>query len=136
MVITVNPTYLFNEDSLSTTIIAEKPFTYYVRIPEWSHNATISVNGGAALPCTPTDGLHAVSVNAGTNNLTLTLPADIMFGSSCLLPLLHLARPHDPHCAYRRAPRGTRDSPLQPAALCLRCHRIHQPVYHTYVISN
>ncbi|KAL1948748.1 hypothetical protein VTO73DRAFT_10554 [Trametes versicolor] len=75
--VNVDTIYPFNEDTLLTTIIAEKPFTYYVRIPEWAHNATISVNGGDVSLCDPVNSLHAVPVGAGATNITLTFPTSI-----------------------------------------------------------
>ncbi|TBU30569.1 hypothetical protein BD309DRAFT_951719 [Dichomitus squalens] len=74
--VSVDTLYPFS-DSLTTTITAAKAFTYYVRIPSWVSQGTISVNGGAARPVSPSNGLHAVSVNAGTTKFTLDLPSDI-----------------------------------------------------------
>ncbi|KAI0821832.1 hypothetical protein BC628DRAFT_1341106 [Trametes gibbosa] len=77
--ITVNTTYPFDSDTLVTTIVAEKDFKYFIRIPEWStSNATVSINGGPIVPCTPINGLHAISVNAGTTNITLHIPSEIV----------------------------------------------------------
>ena len=68
-------------DTLTTTITAAKAFTYHVRIPSWVTKGTISVNGGAASPVSPSNGLHAVSVKAGTTRITLDLPSDITIGA-------------------------------------------------------
>ena len=82
-------------DTLTTTITAEKAFTYYVRIPSWVSKGTIAINGGAARPVSPTNGLHAVSVRAGTTKFTLDLPADITIGAyPSLFPLIcHVQQP-------------------------------------------
>lgn len=85
---TVDTIYPFS-DSLSTTITATKAFTYYVRIPSWTVNGTISINGGGPSPVSPTNGLQAVKAKAGTTSFTLNLPAEItlglLLGRSCLL---------------------------------------------------
>lgn len=72
-------------DTLTTTIRAAKPFTYQVRIPSWVSKGTIAINGGAAHAVAPSNGLHAVSVPAGTTKLVLNLPADITTGAANLL---------------------------------------------------
>ncbi|KAJ7701985.1 hypothetical protein B0H16DRAFT_750843 [Mycena metata] len=65
-------------DTLTTTITASKAFTYLVRIPSWVVEGTISVNGGMAEAVKPgVNGLHAVSVGAGTTTLVLEVPAEI-----------------------------------------------------------
>ncbi|OJT11217.1 hypothetical protein TRAPUB_12261 [Trametes pubescens] len=74
--VTVDTLYPFG-DTLTTTIRAAKPFTYQVRIPSWVSKGTIAINGGAAHAVAPSNGLHAVSVQAGTTKLVLNLPADI-----------------------------------------------------------
>ncbi|PIL25174.1 hypothetical protein GSI_13063 [Ganoderma sinense ZZ0214-1] len=74
--VSVDTLYPFS-DTLTTTIKATKAFTYYVRIPSWVTNGTISVNGGPSRPVSPTNGLHAVSVHAGTTEFTLDLPSEI-----------------------------------------------------------
>ncbi|KAI1793484.1 hypothetical protein LXA43DRAFT_1059843 [Ganoderma leucocontextum] len=74
--VSVDTLYPFS-DTLTTTITAGRAFTYYVRIPSWVTNGTISVNQGPARPVSPSNGLHAVSVQAGTTRFTLDLPAEI-----------------------------------------------------------
>ncbi|KAJ3722727.1 hypothetical protein DFJ43DRAFT_1133814 [Lentinula guzmanii] len=74
--VTVNTIYPFS-DSLNTTITAAKAFTYYVRIPSWVVNGTISINGGEPTAVSPNNGLQAVPVKAGTTTFTLNLPAEI-----------------------------------------------------------
>ncbi|KAJ3999026.1 hypothetical protein F5050DRAFT_1864201 [Lentinula boryana] len=74
--VTVNTIYPFS-DSLNTTITAAKAFTYYVRIPSWVVNGTISINGGKPTAVSPNNGLQAVPVKAGTTTFTLNLPAEI-----------------------------------------------------------
>ncbi|KAF7296050.1 hypothetical protein MKEN_01420100 [Mycena kentingensis (nom. inval.)] len=65
-------------DSLSTTIVAAKAFTYFVRIPTWSPKATLSVDGAPVLRVAPgKDGLHAVHIAAGTTKFVLELAPDI-----------------------------------------------------------
>jgi hypothetical protein len=75
----VDTLYPFS-DTLTTTLTAVRAFTYQVRIPSWVSNGTISVNGGAAEAVSPTNGLHSVSVGAGTTKLVLNLPSDITIG--------------------------------------------------------
>nr|GAT56206.1 predicted protein [Mycena chlorophos] len=68
-------------DTLTTTITATKPFTYFVRIPSWITKGTISVNGGPQVAVQPMNGLHAVPVNSGKTTLVFDLPADIRLES-------------------------------------------------------
>ncbi|KAF9444894.1 hypothetical protein P691DRAFT_735811 [Macrolepiota fuliginosa MF-IS2] len=76
--VTVNVDTLYPfSDTLTTTITATSAFTYYVRIPSWVSGGTIAINGGQATAVRPTNGLHAVSVPAGTTKFTLNLPATI-----------------------------------------------------------
>ncbi|KAJ7032795.1 hypothetical protein C8F04DRAFT_1106569 [Mycena alexandri] len=66
------------EDTLTTTITASEAFTYLVRIPSWVTEGTISINGGKAEAVKRGEnGLHAVSVGAGTTTLVLEVPAEI-----------------------------------------------------------
>jgi hypothetical protein len=67
-------------DTLTTTITAQKAFTFKVRIPSWTVGGTISVNGGQATAVAPVNGLHSVNVNAGTTKIALNLPAQITIG--------------------------------------------------------
>lgn len=69
-------------DTLTTTITAAKPFTYFIRIPEWVSEGTIAVNGGSATAVAPSKGLQAVDIEAGTTKLVLDLPAPITTGPS------------------------------------------------------
>ncbi len=78
--VTVDTLYPFS-DTLTTTVTADKPFTYYVRIPSWTSNGTVAVNGGAAQSVSPSNGLHSVAVEAGTTKITLNLPAEITTGN-------------------------------------------------------
>ena len=87
--VTVDTLYPFS-DTLTTTINADKPFTYYVRIPSWVSRGTIAINGGEPSAVSPTNGLHAVNVPAGLTKFTLDLPADITLGE-----LLRMS--HGPH---------------------------------------
>lgn len=88
---TVDTLYPFS-DTLTTTINAEKAFTYYVRIPSWVSAGTIAINSGVPRPVSPSNGLHAVKVPAGTTKFTLDLPADITIGASTV-PGAPLPRP-------------------------------------------
>ncbi|KIJ65204.1 hypothetical protein HYDPIDRAFT_88757 [Hydnomerulius pinastri MD-312] len=72
----VSTLYPFS-DSVEVTVTAKKSFTYYVRIPSWVNNGTISVNGKTAEAIRPMNGLHAVKLNAGTSEILLNLPAEI-----------------------------------------------------------
>ncbi|KAI0358002.1 hypothetical protein OH77DRAFT_1580683 [Trametes cingulata] len=78
--VAVDTLYPFG-DTLTTTIRADRPFTYHVRIPSWVSKGTIAINGGAARAVSPSNGLQAVSVKAGTTKFTLNLPADITIES-------------------------------------------------------
>ncbi|KAJ7577524.1 hypothetical protein C8J56DRAFT_970986 [Mycena floridula] len=64
-------------DVLTTTITATKAFTYFVRIPSWVTAGTISINGAAAKALSPSNGLQAVTISAGTTSFVLNLPAAI-----------------------------------------------------------
>jgi len=69
-------------DALTTTITATKPFTYFVRIPSWVTDGTISVNGGSAKAVkVDENGLHAVPVGSGTTTLVLDVRSDIRIES-------------------------------------------------------
>ena len=67
-------------DTVTTTLTANRAFTYQVRIPSWVSHGTIAVNGGVPKPVAPENGLHSVRVGAGTTKLVLNLPADITLG--------------------------------------------------------
>lgn len=75
----VDTIYPFS-DSLTTTITADKPFTYYVRIPSWASNATIAINGGRPRAVHPANGLQSVSIKAGITKFALNVPAGITIG--------------------------------------------------------
>ncbi|KAF5313805.1 hypothetical protein D9758_017919 [Tetrapyrgos nigripes] len=74
--VTVDTIYPFS-DTLTTTITASQAFTYYVRIPSWVVGGTIAINGAAAKALSPSNGLQAVQVSAGTTKFVLNLPAQI-----------------------------------------------------------
>ncbi|OSD04868.1 hypothetical protein PYCCODRAFT_1363452 [Trametes coccinea BRFM310] len=88
--VAVDTLYPFS-DSLATTITAEKDFTYYVRIPSWVSKGTIAINGAKAKAVSPSNGLQAVPVKAGTTKFTLNLPSDITIES----------RPHSSVAVHR-----------------------------------
>lgn len=89
MSVSVDTLYPFS-DTLTTTINAEKAFTYFVRVPSWVTNGTISMNGGEATTLSPSNGLQAVKASAGTTQFTLDLPADITIGQSPSVSLVLL----------------------------------------------
>lgn len=76
----VNTLYPFG-DTLTTTVTATSAFTYYVRIPSWVSGGTIAINGGKATAVSPSNGLQAVSIPAGTTTFVLNLPAQITTGA-------------------------------------------------------
>ncbi|KAI0821829.1 hypothetical protein BC628DRAFT_1422254 [Trametes gibbosa] len=82
--VTVDTTYPFSlEVPLTTTIVSQQAFVYYVRIPGGSIGATIAVNGSDFTPCHPTeDGLHAIQIQPGTTNFVLKLPLNIVTETS------------------------------------------------------
>lgn len=84
----VDTLYPFS-DSLTTTIKADKAFTYYVRIPSWVNKGTIAINGKTAERVSPSNGLHAVSVKPGTTKFTLDLPSEITIGAYSAYPPLY-----------------------------------------------
>ncbi|PPQ92505.1 hypothetical protein CVT25_010338 [Psilocybe cyanescens] len=86
----VDTQYPFS-DTLSTTLTATKAFTYYVRIPSWVVGGTIAVNGAAAQPVNPINGLQSVSAAAGTTKFVLNLPA----------PITTESRPHGSIAVHR-----------------------------------
>lgn len=77
--VNVDTTYPFS-DTLHTTITATNAFTYYVRIPSWVSKGTIAINGRTATAVSPSNGLQAVDVSAGTTTFVLNLPAQITTG--------------------------------------------------------
>ncbi|KDQ32865.1 hypothetical protein PLEOSDRAFT_1033818, partial [Pleurotus ostreatus PC15] len=80
--VTVNVDTLYPfSDTLTTTITATSAFTYFVRIPSWVVGGTIAINGAAARAVSPSNGLLAVQVTAGTTKFVLNLPAQITTGS-------------------------------------------------------
>ncbi|KAK0186298.1 hypothetical protein F5146DRAFT_1065341 [Armillaria mellea] len=73
----VDTQYPFS-DTLVTTITAMEAFTYFVRIPRWVIEGTISINGGAPKALTPNkNGLQPVDISVGTTEFSLELPTDI-----------------------------------------------------------
>jgi hypothetical protein len=78
--VTVDTNYPF-ADTITVFVIAAKPYTHYMRVPEWAKRngkGTIAVNGGAAQTLAPNaDSLQAIQVSAGTTSFVLTLPGNI-----------------------------------------------------------
>lgn len=72
----VDTIYPFS-DTLTTTINAEKAFTYYARIPSWVTNGTININEGGTQALSPKNGLQAIQLGAGATKFVLNLPAEI-----------------------------------------------------------
>ncbi|KAG6875753.1 hypothetical protein C0993_007550, partial [Termitomyces sp. T159_Od127] len=86
----VDTLYPFS-DTLTTTITATSAFTYYVRIPSWVADGTISLNGGPEKALSPSNGLQAVAAAAGTTKFLLNLPA----------PITTESRPHGSIAVHR-----------------------------------
>jgi hypothetical protein len=103
-------------DTLTTTITAAQAFTYYVRIPSWVVGGTIAINGAAAKTVTPTNGLQAVSVAAGTTKFVLNLPALITTG---MLKNKNILRLLDIILSFRESPSWLHRSTTWPATLRL-----------------
>ncbi|KAI0821817.1 hypothetical protein BC628DRAFT_1422243 [Trametes gibbosa] len=82
--VTVNTSYPFSSDvPLTTTIVSEQAFVYYVRIPSGSKGAKISVNESDFSPCILTkDSLHAIQIQPGTTKFVLKLPLNIVTETS------------------------------------------------------
>ncbi|KAH8119841.1 hypothetical protein DFH11DRAFT_1556842, partial [Phellopilus nigrolimitatus] len=77
----VDTLYPFS-DTLTTTVSADKAFTYYVRIPSWVSGATLALNGGSEENVqTDATGLYAINLPAGNSTFTLSLPAEITIES-------------------------------------------------------
>ncbi|KAG7094358.1 hypothetical protein E1B28_007958 [Marasmius oreades] len=74
--VNVDTIYPFSDD-LTVTINAAKAYTHYVRIPSWVVGGTIAINGATAKAVSPSNGLQAVPVAAGTTKFVLHLPAQI-----------------------------------------------------------
>jgi len=75
--VAVDTKYPFS-DTLTTTITAQKAFTYHVRVPSWVSGGTMTVNGRSAQPIkSDSNGLQSISVTAGTTTVVLNLPAPI-----------------------------------------------------------
>lgn len=84
-------------DTLTTTITSDHDFTYYVRIPTWVTDGTISIAQGSPVALNPSNALQAVSIKSGTTKFTLELPAPITIGkqtrkSEKSVFLIHLSR--------------------------------------------
>ncbi|KAI0365783.1 hypothetical protein BV20DRAFT_1056171 [Pilatotrama ljubarskyi] len=75
--VTVDTAYPYGAGESTSTIVAAKEFRYFVRVPGWSENATISVNGSEAQRCTPMDGLHMVTIAPGVTKVVLDVPIAI-----------------------------------------------------------
>ncbi|PAV17963.1 hypothetical protein PNOK_0644900 [Pyrrhoderma noxium] len=73
----VDTLYPFS-DTVITTVSADKAFTYYVRIPSWTTDATISLNGEKTKSIIAgSNGLSAIDLPAGKSSFVLNLPAEI-----------------------------------------------------------
>ena len=76
----VDTLYPFS-DTVTTTVNADKAFTYYVRIPSWTTDATISLNGEKTKNIIAgSNGLSAIDLPAGKSSFVLELPAEITIG--------------------------------------------------------
>ncbi|KAI5116455.1 hypothetical protein M0805_006176 [Coniferiporia weirii] len=77
----VDTLYPFS-DTLTTTVTADKAFTYYVRIPSWVSGGTITLNGGSKSSVqADANGLYAIILPAGKSSFTLDLPSEITIES-------------------------------------------------------
>lgn len=78
--VSVASSYPFS-DSLTTTITAQKAFTYHVRIPSWITAGTMSINGGHSESVkADSNGLQSINIPAGKTTILLSLPAEITTG--------------------------------------------------------
>ena len=95
MTASVETLYPFS-DEVTITVTAQKPFTYYVRIPGWIEHGSILVDGASTTPLSPMDGLQAIPVKAGTTLIALNLPVEIKTGAiipyTRSTPLIHSNR--------------------------------------------
>jgi hypothetical protein len=73
----VDTAYPFS-DKLTTTITADKAFTYRVRIPSWVTGGNVVI--GSNTYVVSSGQLQAISVPAGTSSFVLSLPAKITTG--------------------------------------------------------
>ncbi|KAH9848739.1 hypothetical protein C2E23DRAFT_888798 [Lenzites betulinus] len=80
----VDTTYPYSSEvPLTTTVVSQQAFVYYMRIPSGSSGATVSVNGSDFVPCHPTeDGLHAIQIEPGTTTFVIKLPLNIVTETS------------------------------------------------------
>lgn len=78
--VTCKTSYPF-ENVLQYTIKTAKPFSFYVRVPEWAVLAESSVQKGSAekLPLQPDaeSGFHKILIPAGTTQITYTIGTEI-----------------------------------------------------------
>lgn len=68
-------------DTLVYTINVDKPFEFYVRVPEWYVAEASSIsNGGKSQSLSPdtSTGMHMISVASGKSTVTYTLGANIV----------------------------------------------------------
>lgn len=78
----VDTIYPFS-DTVTTTVSADKAFTYLVRIPSWVSGAMIAMNGGTPSSIEADDsGLASIDLPAGNTTFTLNLPSDITIGET------------------------------------------------------
>ncbi|KAK7615542.1 hypothetical protein BKA81DRAFT_318831 [Phyllosticta paracitricarpa] len=84
--VTVNCTTQYPFDTtLTYSITASRPFTFYLRIPTWSNASStlLLLNSNSTTPTptplspSPHTGLHAVPLPVGSSTLTLTLSAPL-----------------------------------------------------------
>ncbi|KAJ8082385.1 hypothetical protein PM082_008240 [Marasmius tenuissimus] len=74
--VSVETLYPFG-DVLNYEISATKDFTFYIRIPSWVSEGSISVNHGPEGSLSPVNGLQKVSVKKGNTSLELRVPSKI-----------------------------------------------------------
>ncbi|KAK1227099.1 hypothetical protein PQX77_009932 [Marasmius sp. AFHP31] len=74
--VSVKTLYPFG-DVLNYNISATKEFDFYIRIPSWVSEGSISVDYGPEEDLSPVKGLQKVSVKAGKTRLELRVPSEI-----------------------------------------------------------
>lgn len=80
-----------------------------MRVPSWTSKGTVQINSATKKSLSPSNGLQAISVGAGTTKFTLNLPADVTIGLSytiALTPIIALiypteSRPHGSIAVHR-----------------------------------
>ncbi|KAL0071101.1 hypothetical protein AAF712_001659 [Marasmius tenuissimus] len=101
--VSVETLYPFG-DVLNYEISATKDFTFYIRIPSWVSEGSISVNHGPEGSLSPVNGLQKVSVKKGNTSLELRVPSKITIEN----------RPHGSIAIHRGPLNYALDSKISP----------------------